>query len=243
MEEPDRDDTVGYGQYCPISRAVEVLGERWSILIVRDMLLGTTRFNDLARGLPGLSRSLLSRRLRQLELAGIVERRDDGYHLTEAGRDLEPLVFGLGAWGARWAFGPPRPQELDPELLMWWAHERIDPGAFPEGRVVLAFVLHDPRFQAWLVLDDAGPSVCKADPGYAVDATVTSSVSTLYEVWLGRRPLLDAMRTGDVVVTGRRAVVEAVPRALLLSQIAGVVAEQTAAGVVGGAGTAGEPRW
>jgi DNA-binding HxlR family transcriptional regulator len=239
MGEAPRDD-VGYGQYCPISRAVEVLGERWSILIVRDLLLGTTRFNDLSRGLPGLSRSLLSRRLRQLELAGIVERRDDGYHPTEAGRDLQPLVFGLGAWGARWAFGPPRPEELDPELLMWWAHERIDPAAFPEGRVVLAFVLSAPRFQAWLVLDDAGPSVCKADPGFAVDATVTSSVSTLYEVWLGRRPLLDAMRAGEVAVTGRREVASAVPRALLLSPIAEVVAEQTAAA---SAGRVGEPRW
>ena len=215
----------GYGQYCPIVRAVEVLGERWSMLIVRDLLLGTTRFNDLARGLPGLSRSLLSRRLRQLELAGIVVKRDAEYHLTPAGLDLEPIVFGLGAWGARWAFGPPKEEELDPEVLLWWAHTRIDATVLPDRRVVLAFVLSEPRFHAWLVVDDAGVSVCKADPGFEVDATLTTPVATLSEVWLGRIPIVDAMRRGDLVVTGRREVVDAVPRALLLSQIADVVRE------------------
>lgn len=216
---------TGYGQYCPIVRAVEVLGERWSVLIVRDLLLGTTRFNDLSRGLPGLSRSLLSRRLRQLEMAGIVEKRDGEYHLTPAGRDLEPIVFGLGAWGARWAFGPPRDEELDPALLLWWAHSRIDASALPDRRVVLAFVLSRPSFRAWLVVDDAGVSVCRVDPGFEVDATLTTPVTTLAEVWLGRVPIVDALRRGDLVVTGRREVVDAVPRALLLSEIAGVVQE------------------
>jgi DNA-binding HxlR family transcriptional regulator len=222
------DGARGYGQYCPIVRAVEVLGERWSVLIVRDLLLGTTRFNDLARGLPGLSRSLLSRRLRQLEMAGIVVKRDGEYLLAPAGRDLEPIVFGLGAWGARWAFGPPRREELDPALLLWWAHSRIDAAILPERRVVLAFVLSDPSFRAWLVVDDAGTSVCRADPGFEVDAWLTTDVATLAEVWLGRLPILDALRTGDLVITGDREVVDALPRALLLSEIAGVVADAEA---------------
>ncbi len=213
----------GYGQYCPIVRAVEVLGERWSMLIVRDLLVGTSRFNDLARGLPGLSRSLLSRRLRQLELAGIVRRVDGEYHLTEAGRDLEPIVFGLGAWGARWAFGPPRDDELDPELLMWWMHTRIDASALPEGRVVLEFLLTQPTFRAWLVVDEAGVSVCKADPGFEVDATVAAPVATLAEVWLGRRSVEGARRAGEVRISGRREVVAAVPRALLMSPVAEIV--------------------
>lgn len=115
-----------YGQYCPISRAVEVLGERWALLIVRDLLCGHSRFNDLARGNPGLSRSLLAKRLRQLERAGVVERVEGGYHLTAAGLDLRAVVFGLGEWGARWQFGEPRGDELDPELLLWWAHDRLD---------------------------------------------------------------------------------------------------------------------
>src|SRR4029453_17591653 len=108
-----------YAQYCPIVRAVDVLGERWTLLIVRDMLVGSTRFNEISRGLPGLSRALLTKRLRQLETAGIIERHDDGsYALTPAGKDLEPIVFGLADWGARHAFGDPEPEELAPEGLM-----------------------------------------------------------------------------------------------------------------------------
>lgn len=220
----------GYGQYCPIVRAVEVLGERWSLLIVRDLLVGTTRFNDLARGLPGLSRSLLSRRLRQLEAAGIIERKGNDYVLTPAGADLEGVVFGLGEWGARWIFGEPRSEELDPELLLWWMHTRIDPSPFPDRRVVLAFVLTEPTFVAWLVIDDAGVSLCKADPGFEVDATIRATVAALNEVWLGRHELVDAMRNGTVAVTGAREVVDAVPRALELSPIAGAVRSISATG-------------
>ena len=133
-------DTGGvrtYAQYCPIVRAVEVLGERWTLLIVREMLTGARRFNEMARGLPGLSRALLVRRLRQLEAAGLVERADDGgYDLTRAGEDLRPLVFGLAEWGARHAFGDPRPEELDPETMMWWFHGRIDTAEVPRRAVV-----------------------------------------------------------------------------------------------------------
>ena len=117
-----------YAQYCPIVRAVEVLGDRWTLLIVRDMLIGASRFNELSRGLPGLSRALLSRRLRQLANAGLVSATGDGYALTPAGLALRPLVFGLADWGARYAFGDPRADELDPEVLMWWMHGRIDTG-------------------------------------------------------------------------------------------------------------------
>jgi DNA-binding HxlR family transcriptional regulator len=217
----------GYGQYCPIARAVEVLGERWSLLIVRDMVVGTTRFNDLARGLPGLSRSLLSTRLRQLQQAGIVMKRDDEYVLTDAGRELAPIVFGLGEWGARWTFGQPRDEELDPELLMWWAHNRIDASAFPAGRTLLAFVLSDPTFYAWLMVDATGVAVCKVDPGFDIDATIKATVRTLTRVWLGNTTLVDAMRDGSVDVFGRREVVAALPRALLLSPMADAVRRAT----------------
>ena len=124
-------DGAGYGQYCPVSRALDVLGERWSLLILRDLLVGTTRFNDLARGLPGLSRSLLTKRLRQFERAGLVERAGSHYLLTECGRELEPIVFGLGQWGARWTFGDPDPDELDAEVLVWWMHKRLDTSGSP----------------------------------------------------------------------------------------------------------------
>ena len=131
-----------------------------------------------------------------------------------------------------------REQELDPALLLWWAHSRIDAAALPDRRVVLAFVLSQPTFRAWLVVDDAGVSVCKVDPGFEVDATLTTPVTTLAEVWLGRVPISDALRRGDLVITGRRDVVDAVPRALLLSEIAGVVheAEQARKAAAGASG-------
>lgn len=215
----------GYGQYCPISRAVEVLGERWSILVVRDMLCGNRRFNDLARCNPRLSRTLLSKRLRQLERAGIVEHVDDEYHLTQAGRELEPWVFGLGEWGAKWQFDEPRESELDPELLMFWVHTRLDYTHLPEAdRTVIEFHFTDRREHYWILRDAQGPSVCSSDPGFEVDALVRSDLSTMYQVWLGSLDLRAAMKSERVAVDGRTAVVRRLPEVFQLSPIADRVA-------------------
>lgn len=218
------DEVKGYGQYCPISRAVEVLGERWSMLIVRDMLCGLTRFNDLSRGNPGLSRSLLSKRLGQLERAGIVQHIGDQYLLTPAGEDLRSVVFGLGEWGARWQFGDPRASELDPELLMWWVHTRLDFSQMADRRVVLEFRFSDRRERFWIVNDSQGPSICTYDPGFGVDATIGSDLKTMYEVWLGRVELAAARRDGRVLIEGSPAVVRRLPSVLELSPVAPYVA-------------------
>ncbi|HVM66639.1 MAG TPA: winged helix-turn-helix transcriptional regulator [Acidimicrobiales bacterium] len=222
---PDSDDSepTGRGQYCPVSRAVDLLGERWTMLIVRDMLVGACRFNDLARGLPGLSRSLLTKRLRQLERSGLVDRLDGEYHLTEAGEALRPIVFGLGEWGAKYIFGEPRPSELDPDLLMWWVHKRIDTAQLPPRRTVLHFRFADDPRRYWIVIDSQGPSVCDFDPGFDVDVTVTADVATLHRVWLGHEPITDAMRAGRLAFEGPRALTRRMPDALLLSEIAGAV--------------------
>ena len=155
-------------------------------MIVRDMLCGFTRFNDLARGLPGLSRTLLSKRLRQLERAGIVDHIDDQYLLTMAGEELRPIVFGLGEWGAKWQFGDPRANELDPQLLMWWVHRRLDFSFLPDRRWVLEFRFSDIKDRFWILKDAAGPSVVHVRPGFGVDAIVQSDLNTMYQVWLGR---------------------------------------------------------
>jgi DNA-binding HxlR family transcriptional regulator len=215
---------VGYGQYCPITRAAEVLGERWTIPIVRDLICGTTRFNDLARGMPGLSRSLLAKRLRQLELAGVVERADGEYHLTPAGRDLHDVIWALGEWGARWQFDEPREEELDPDLLMWWVHDRLDFDVLPDRRIVLAFDFQGIRQRFWIVKDAAGPGVCKADPGFEVDVVLRSRLSTLYEVWVGRRDLGLTLERGDIELEGRRELVRAMPQVMQLSPVAPLVA-------------------
>jgi DNA-binding HxlR family transcriptional regulator/putative sterol carrier protein len=208
-----------YAQYCPIVRAVEVLGDRWTLLIVRDMLVGASRFNELSRGLPGLSRALLSRRLRQLATAGLVTRTGDGYSLTPAGQALRPLVFGLADWGARYAFGDPRADELDPEVLMWWMHGRVDTGTLTR-RANIEIRIHDRRRTFWLVVEPGDASVCYTDPGLEVDAVLASDLATLYRVWEGEFELLDALRAGTIELTGPRWVVRGLPDWLKLSPVA-----------------------
>ncbi|MBF6079413.1 helix-turn-helix transcriptional regulator [Nocardia beijingensis] len=212
--------TPSYGQYCPISRALDVVGERWSLLILRDLLLGTTRFNDLARGLPGLSRSLLAKRLRQFERAGLVAKPGEEYLLTDAGRDLEPILFGLGEWGARWAFGAPRDDERDPALLVWWMHTRVDTSSFPGRRHVLHVRFTEDLRRFWIVVEAGVPSVCESDPGYPVDVAISSDVASLYQVWLGRLPLAHALRAGRVAFTGPPALTRRMPSVLRLSPVA-----------------------
>jgi DNA-binding HxlR family transcriptional regulator len=210
-----------YGQYCPITRALEVLGGRWTLLVVRDLLVGATRFNELARGLPGMSRGLLSKRLLQLERDGLVVHADGAYRPTAACEELRPLVFGLAEWGARWAFGEPRPDELDPTVLMWWIRGGIDPDGLGGGRTVLHVRVPDarrPRF--WFVVTPGDVSLCFTDPGFEVDAVLESSLGVLYQVWVGALPLPGALRDGRVQLTGRRDVVRRLPGALRLSPVA-----------------------
>lgn len=210
-----------YGQYCPITRALEVLGDRWTLLIVRDLLVGANRFNDLSRGLPRLSRGLLSKRLEQLQRDGLVEHRDCGYHVTAAGEELRPLVFGLAEWGARWAFGEPRPDELDPTVLMWWIRGGIDPVPFARDRVVIHVLLPDgARTRYWLVVAPHDVSLCFTDPGFEVDVTIETPLGVLYQVWEGQIELHNATRGGLIRLTGPRELVAALPRALRFSPVA-----------------------
>jgi DNA-binding HxlR family transcriptional regulator len=194
-----------YAQYCPIAKATEVLGERWSLLIMRDMLPGRRRFNELARGLPGISRAMLAKRLRQLEAAALIARDDDGYVMTEAGADLEPVIMALAEWGARHAFTDPAPEELDPDLLLWWIHGRIDRRALPDRIVVVQFTFADHASRYWLVVEPQDTSVCLTDPGFEIDVEVRTDLATLYQVWLGRDPLADAVRDGRIELRGSPA--------------------------------------
>jgi DNA-binding HxlR family transcriptional regulator len=215
--------SVKYDQYCPISRALDVIGDRWTLLIVRDLVVGTTRFNDLSRGLPGLSRSLLTKRLRQLERADLVERLDGEYHLTAAGRELKPIVMGIGEWGAKWTFGDPDPDELDSELLVWWMHGRLDVSELPDRRFVLHLRFTDDGKFFWMVVESGETSVCLTDPGYSIDVTVTSDLSSMYQVWLGRIPLLDAVRNRQVVFEGEKSLTRRMPSVFQLSIISEMV--------------------
>lgn len=210
-----------YGQYCPITRSLEVLGDRWTLLVVRDLVLGARRFNELARGLPGLSRGLLSKRLGQLERAGLLHHDGEQYVPTQACEELRPLLFGLAEWGARWAFGEPRPDELDPTVLMWWIRSGIDPAPFGGRRVVLQVNLPDARrCRFWFVVQPADVSLCFTDPGYPVDLTLTAPLPVLYQVWNGALELPAAVRCGQVTLDGPRELVMWLPDALRLSPAA-----------------------
>ena len=218
------EDVSRYGQYCPITRALEVLGDRWTLLVVRDLLVGATRFNALARGLPGMSRGLLSKRLDQLERDGLVTHADGAYLPTPACEELRPLVFGLAEWGARWAFGEPRADELDPTVLMWWIRAGLDARHLGGGRTVLHVRVPDARrTRFWFVVDPADVSLCFTDPGFDVDVTLEAPLGVLYQVWLGAVELRAAVRDGLVTLTGHRETVRRLPDALRLSPVAPLV--------------------
>jgi len=210
-----------YGQYCPITRALELLGDRWTLLIVRDLLVGATRFNELARGLPGLSRALLSKRLTHLEHHGLVVRTPEGYAPTPACRELHPILFGLAEWGARWAFGEPRADELDSTVLMWWIRGGIDADVFGGRRVVLHVRLPDGRrTRYWLVVQPDDVSLCFTDPGFDVDVTIECELGVLYQVWEGVIELAAAVRAGSLEITGRREIRVLLPEAFMFSPVA-----------------------
>ncbi len=209
-----------YGQYCPVARAAEIFADRWTLLIIRELLAGAHRFNDLDRGLPGISRPLLAERLRRLERAGVVEHRraggggEPGYYLTPAGRELQEVVDSIGRWGSRWAFGDPRPDELDPVLLLWRMRRRIRRELLPPRRVVVRFEFRGGRRPRllWLVLEESGVSLCLVDPGFDPDLIVGADLAAFYKVWLGRMDLGEAVRRGLVHLDGAPALVRAFPR-------------------------------
>jgi DNA-binding HxlR family transcriptional regulator len=200
-----------YAQYCPVAKASEILGDRWTLLIVREMLGGASGFNELQRGLPGISRSILTDRLRSLERAEIVARRTGpkgrtlDYRLTRAGRDLEPVVQAMGEWGVTWSFTDPRPEELDPDLLIVWMARHVDREQLPADRTVVQFDFRAPAKRYWMVLEPSEVSVCLQHPGFDVDLEVKVDTATLYLVYLGRAKLGAAMRAGKVTLSGPRA--------------------------------------
>jgi DNA-binding HxlR family transcriptional regulator len=209
-----------YGQFCPVAMASEVLTERWTPLVVRELMAGSTRFNDIRRGLPLMSPSLLSKRLKTLERVGVVERRPARdsqaveYTLTPAGEELRPIVVAMGVWGQRWARGDVRARHMDASLLMWDIHRSIDVDALPPRRVVVHFHLRgssDRQSRFWLVLDDGTADICLTDPGFDVDLYVEGHVRTMVNYWLGHVEFAEAVRSGDLVVTGPRGLARDFP--------------------------------
>lgn len=214
-----------YHQFCPVAKAMELLDQRWTMLVVRELLTGSGHFNELRRGLPTMSPTLLSARLQQLTRAGVVARSDDGrYALTPVGRELEPVVMALAAWGVRW-IGELGDEDLDPRLLLWDMHRHVDSETVPTGRTVVAFDFPDVPGRSrhwWLVLTPDEVDVCDVDPGYPLSVTVIAELRRLTEVWRGDVSWAAALRSGTVRLEGPAPLRRALPRWFRLPDFATV---------------------
>jgi DNA-binding HxlR family transcriptional regulator len=207
--------TASYQQFCPVAMAAEILCPRWTIVVLREMIAGSTRFNELRRGVPRMSPALLSRRLKELEAAGIVARAASSsdpalfeYHLTEAGRELGPLVEAFGIWGQRRIESNLSLQHLDVDLLMWDMRRNLDATPMPIRRSVVEFVY--PALPAayrhfWLIVDpETGTDLCKIDPGFDVDLYVSADLRTMTAIWLGLDTVRAAVASQRMILTGSR---------------------------------------
>ena len=205
-----------YGDYCPISKAAQILGERWTLLIVRELLSGSTRFNEIRRYLPKLSPTLLNARLRMLEEQGLVirrkrpELRSFEYRLTPSGRELLPIVLSIGRWGARWAYAGLNDQEINTDVLMRDIRNSVDTSRLPAGRSVIQFQLVDqPTMNKWyLVADDGATEMCDEERSLDVDVYVTAARMTIAEIWTGKTAIPEALDDGRLKVTGLSSLVK-----------------------------------
>lgn len=217
-----------YRQFCPVSKAMELLDERWTLIVVRELMMGSEHFNELRRGVPKMNPTLLSKRLSQLTRAGVVERLVDGndvrYVLTQAGLELRPVVEALGTWGTRW-IGELGDEDLDPKLLLWDMHRNVDHSEVPPGQTVVLFSFSDQPGSTrdwWLVITDGEVDVCDFDPGHDVTVTVSGRLRALVGVWRGDLGWSEALRSGDIAVQGPETVRRSVPRWFTLSPFAAV---------------------
>ncbi len=218
----------GYGQYCPLALAAELLGQRWTVLVISRLIDGCTTFNEIHRGVPRISPSLLSRRLTELEDYGLLVREQQPgkstyrYILTEAGWDLEDIIMQLAVWGQHWARDMVL-DDLDPAFLAWSMHMRINTNAMPAGRTVLEFDFSgtpQETYRFWLVNNDGKVDMCLKHPGFDADLVVSANLKLFVEVWRGFRSLQDEIAAKTIKLEGPRKYREALPEWLLLSALA-----------------------
>lgn len=227
-----------YGQFCPVAKAAELFCERWTALILRDLAGGATRFSELQRGVPLASPTLLSRRLKQLEAEGVVERRRSPsgrgwtYHLTRAGAEFAPIVEALGVWGQRWSRRELADHEVDLGLLIWAMEKSVKPDAFGSRRTVVQVTFTDqpPHKQHWWFVNDNGQcQLCLDDPGYEVDLYVEITLRDMIYIWRGDLAIRDATESGRLEAHGTAQARRALPRWLGVASIAHVRSERAAA--------------
>jgi DNA-binding HxlR family transcriptional regulator len=220
-----------YNQFCPVSMAAEIICSRWTLLVLRELVVGSTRFNELRRGLPGMSPALLSKRLKDLEAAGIVmhiaAEREPGvleYRLTEAGNELRPVIEAIGIWGHRWITTEATLKNLDANLLMWDIRRTISTDPMPPRRNTIQFIFSDrppSERNYWLIVEPGNEvDLCLVDPGFDVDLYVLTDLRTMTEIWLGYTALGPVSEDGRLVLTGSRKLAADLRRWLKLSVFA-----------------------
>jgi DNA-binding HxlR family transcriptional regulator len=220
-----------YNQFCPVAMAAEILCTRWTMVLLRELVCGSTRFNELRRGVPRMSPALLSKRLKDLEAAGIVERRpvtaEPGvfeYTLTTAGRDLHPVIIAVGNWGQKWVETDATLENLDPNLLMWDMRRNIDPEPMPKAQTVIQVIYSDlaeSRRNWWLIVEPDGTvDLCSVDPGFEVNLYLSTDLRTMTEIWMGFTAVDKAKRDGTLLVTGDRGLERDIEKWLRLSPFA-----------------------
>ena len=203
----------GYNQFCPVSMAAEIICSRWTLLVLRELVMGSTRFNELRRGVPSMSPALLSKRLKELEAAGIITRiateRESGghrYRLTEAATELRPIIEAIGVWGHRWVTTEATLKNLDPNLLMWDIRRNINTEPVPARRNTIQFIFKDRPISErnyWLIVEPKKDvDLCLVDPGFDVDLYVTTDLQSMTEIWLGFRTVVQMADEGRFVLTG-----------------------------------------
>jgi DNA-binding HxlR family transcriptional regulator len=220
---------AGYSQFCPVAMAAEIICTRWTLLVLRELGAGTTRFNDLRRGLPRMSPALLSQRLKDLEGAGVVRRTAQvgglaEYHLTDAGRELIPIIEAVGAWGQRWVDPEVSLQKLDAQLLMWDMRRNLDPDPMPDRRCVIQFQYPEQPvgLRAWwiVVCPRDGVDLCSTDPGHDVDLYVSTDLRTMTAIWMGADTVRRARDAERLRLVGDRSIAEEMQAWLGLSPFA-----------------------
>ncbi|NCJ07889.1 transcriptional regulator [Synechococcales cyanobacterium C] len=219
----------GYGQFCPVAKAAEVIGDRWSLLVLREMLYGNRHFNDISRGVPLMSRALLVQRLKELEKAGVVmsHEKDTGkgyeYLLTPAGEALRPIIEAMGVWAQQWGSEQIASEDLDDALLMWGMRRRINLEAIPVQKIVLQLdfrgLTRGRKTQRswWLMIEDSEVDVCQKDPGFEVDVLISADLSAFSHVWMGFTPLNLALEQGSISFEGDRNFIRQIPTWLYLN--------------------------
>lgn len=217
-----------YGQFCPVAMASEIMCSRWTPLVLRELLCGSTRFNDIRRGLPLMSPSLLSKRLKELEQTGVIASVPTGqagvveYRLTEAGEELRSVIMSLGVWGQRWVEKSLSLKNLDPSLLMWDMRRSLNPKPLPPRRCTINFLFPElaSRNCWWLVIENGLIDLCGSDPGFEVDLYVRSDLRSMTAVWMGLSTVEKEVAAGKIELTGDKEIARSMQQWLGLSAFA-----------------------